>query len=673
MASTEEQTSCNREPFLSDEECNRGNVDIHQFDDLPYCDTINPTDPAIPPEIVDTPLNIPIPPPCACINVDSKYSAGWSRGWKTEGYFKSIGDCCDGNYESKFSLSIDCPIDFTGSRTISVNAKYGNGGGDSVPYITGSFCSVVAKDADLNIEIPCPVKSTKGSIGIGIGYGKGEGYRKYDFIKGNTKECTIEALNPEFNLQIPCPVIGASKGKITIGIGYGDGDSRATKTFFQSNAQACSIEALSPEINLNIPCPIKQTGSLTLSVGFASPAASLKSVKNVYNNLTDEIKWLYVNGSLSQWDQAIQVRSCVSSVESKLKTLLDNCDDEEEGSLIAAAEASVGRLSSAIESRYATSIVRAYGESVISIANGIIAKIKEKDEDETKSFTAPLFGPSSNSGSCELQPYDSELNLTIDCPFPYKKKCKKDGEEEEKEGTDVEIKYKKKIEEDDRKAELVKIDDENCKLSQAERVDLVIQCPFKDFRDKDTKTKIKFTLTDQTPDNEVDLVKIEDGEGDGPCELSPVESIDLEIPCPKIDIKSPTGGGISIREEGDGCNKTFWLTNSGGGGGGGGDFCAVTGLEIDVSPGHPNGGIKGTLKKKNVSTGEDCTDGSVSFTGNVDIKWQTVVTDVKYENNKFWKKTMQVLVLAINNQGGEPEGTWEEDPVFDTTPLSDEL
>ena len=75
--------SCNRQPFLSEGGCDRGSVDIRQFDDFPFCESFAPTMPEIPPEIVDTPIELPVPPSCACFNIayamNMKYSKERSR------------------------------------------------------------------------------------------------------------------------------------------------------------------------------------------------------------------------------------------------------------------------------------------------------------------------------------------------------------------------------------------------------------------------------------------------------------------------------------------------------------------------------------------------------------------------------------------------------------------
>ena len=74
---------CNRSPFQSGDGCDRGDVNTHQFSDLPYCKPIDPTRPNIPPEILDTTWVLPVPPPCSCIDIEYKLDfKGYTDEWK---------------------------------------------------------------------------------------------------------------------------------------------------------------------------------------------------------------------------------------------------------------------------------------------------------------------------------------------------------------------------------------------------------------------------------------------------------------------------------------------------------------------------------------------------------------------------------------------------------------
>lgn len=262
MASVgETAANCNRQPFLSGDGCDRGSVDIHQFDDLPYCESISPTEPDIPPEIVDTPLNLLIPPSCSCVNIDYKLKIGYSRS-KTFGAnatFRARGDCCEGNYQSDFNLQIPCPIAGQGSKKIDISIKYGNGKSeDSIDYIStdSSKCSIDPLDVDFDLEIPCPI-GKEGEITVGIGYGDGESKVTKKIISTDKGDCKIDAESPEFDLKIPCPVLGgAGDNYISTNAKYANGFSKNKVAYIRKDNVACTIEPLDVNLDINIPCPI---------------------------------------------------------------------------------------------------------------------------------------------------------------------------------------------------------------------------------------------------------------------------------------------------------------------------------------------------------------------------------------------------------------------------------
>ena len=268
--------SCNRQPFLSEAGCDRGNVDIHQFDDFPYCEPVNPTMPSIPPEIVDTPIELPVPPSCACVNIkyalNFKYSQ--DRKFAASASFSAQGDCCEGNYVSNFNLQIPCPILGGGSKKIKMKIGYGTGKASvAASYIkaNASSCTVEPKDVDINLNIPCPVKDARGKkIKIGISYGDGPKGASASFIKANTKDCEIEPLSPTLHLNLPCPIMGRGDApKIKASIKYGDGDSKVSASYIKADPKACTIEPLSPTINLNIPCPVKDARGKKIKIGIS--------------------------------------------------------------------------------------------------------------------------------------------------------------------------------------------------------------------------------------------------------------------------------------------------------------------------------------------------------------------------------------------------------------------
>ena len=170
--------ACNRRPFLSDSGCSRGDVDTNQFADFPYCESIWLGDPIIPPELTEVPMNIPVPPACACVNIKHKIDFKYSKKKKFEANasFSAVGDCCEGNYTTKVNLQIPCPVDKKGKNA--------------------------------------------GKIKVKIAYGNGKKSDSASFLRANADSCTIEPLAPEINLNLPCPVDSSIRSKIEVGIGW---------------------------------------------------------------------------------------------------------------------------------------------------------------------------------------------------------------------------------------------------------------------------------------------------------------------------------------------------------------------------------------------------------------------------------------------------------------------
>lgn len=276
QSSNHDQISCNRQPFLSEDGCDRGSVDIHRFDELPYCGDIDPTLPEIPPEIVDTPINIPVPPPCACFNIDYDMNLKYSgtRKFRADAEFRANGDCCEGNYVSEFNLQIPCPIVKTDKKTIQVGIGYGRGAGrKKLTYINenADSCTIRPENVDMELEIPCPIGETATkSIQVGIGYGRGAGKRSVNYINGDADSCTIHPENVNMNLEIPCPLIGREgERKIFAGIRYVDKygnryrrhrELEISHPYIEEDPEECTLEPKDVTLNMDIPCPFTYEG-----------------------------------------------------------------------------------------------------------------------------------------------------------------------------------------------------------------------------------------------------------------------------------------------------------------------------------------------------------------------------------------------------------------------------
>mgnify|MGYP003293097410 CR=1 FL=1 len=153
--------ACGREPFLDDSICDRGNVDVHAFDNFPVCSILDPTPPDVATPQVDFPV-IPItPPPCACVFINTQGGGGVENidDVLVSFDFASVGDCCEGNYQMDLDIRIPCmPFDIIG-------------GSDSHP---------------VEIEMDCTTESPEGTFNLGI----------------TADNCAIN-IEPQIKLKIP--------------------------------------------------------------------------------------------------------------------------------------------------------------------------------------------------------------------------------------------------------------------------------------------------------------------------------------------------------------------------------------------------------------------------------------------------------------------------------------
>ena len=263
---------CNRAPFVSDSGCDRGSVDVRQFDDLPYCGKISPILPKIPPEVEDAPISINIPPPCACVNVRYKWGAlGYNsvqRAFSASASFtaQSGGDCCEGKYETNFRLKLACPVVGKSPKKIKMRIAYGQGTAsfsDSYLKPDSVGCTIDAKDMDINLNIPCPaVKSENGKLRVAVSYGEGAGEGSASVLSIDSVSCRVSQADANIRLNLKCPVIGSSKpNKIRVRIKYGPEKQEASAEYIRKDAGICQMEPLDPVLNLSIRCPVGVSGA----------------------------------------------------------------------------------------------------------------------------------------------------------------------------------------------------------------------------------------------------------------------------------------------------------------------------------------------------------------------------------------------------------------------------
>ena len=423
------QKSCNRRPFLSGDGCDRGSVDINQFDDFPYCDKIDPTMPAIPPEGVATRRQKPVPPEGACVNIkyalNFKYSKDRKFGANAD--FTARGDCCEGNYISNFNLQIPCPILGGGSKKIKMKIGYGNG----KSYVDASYikansdsCTVEAKDVDINLNIPCPVNDAKGKrIKIGISYGEGKREVSASFLRTDTDKCEVEALAPTFNLNLPCPVIGRNgTPKIRASIQYGNGNSKTSASYIKADPKECTIEPLSPNINLNIPCPIKGTSGgisgkkikIGISYGNGKKEVSASFLRTDTENCELEAlsPRFYLNLHCPLADSSSSSSSSSSGVAGKIKIGISYGDgDQEASSSFIKFDIERCRL------RPLAPNIKLHLPCPVIGRNKKPPKIKARIGWGKSGQSASVSFLTADSKSCQIKGIDAILNLNLPCPI----------------------------------------------------------------------------------------------------------------------------------------------------------------------------------------------------------------------------------------------------------------
>lgn len=270
------QAPCNRTPFLSDAECYRGNVDIHQFDDIPFCSSYSPTLPGIPPEMVDTPVNLPIPPSCACVNIDYKINLGYAKrkkqahltSWSASVSFHADGDCCEGKYVADINMAIPCPLprismppwrrytrgnSWDAMLPIKLRFKYDKwsdySSTSSVSFILAKIneCQIQYGHDPIKLSIPCPIQDKRDDpkkIRARVRYADDQSQSSFSYVKENNESCTIEFYEPFLDLTIPCPVKFKGTGKITI--------NGATAQLIQGDG-SCGLTVDDVEFKIPIP------------------------------------------------------------------------------------------------------------------------------------------------------------------------------------------------------------------------------------------------------------------------------------------------------------------------------------------------------------------------------------------------------------------------------------
>lgn len=272
--------ACNRQPFLSEDGCDRGNVDTHQFDDLPFCGDIYPTKPKIPPEVFDINFAIPTPPHCSCININYSYKFnGFKEKFKTKQEFKSNGDCCEGNYDSDLEFELPCPIEKIGKKVFSAELKWLEEGAEEGTSFEEVYvedkeddCGFVPEDIKFQIGLPCPIpERVEMKANFSWDYESssspepegGFDADPVDVIVRKEDDCGIEIPqeSPEIKFNIPCPV--PREKKMSIKLKWNEQSEDEHEIIKRKNG--CLIDTSDVNFQIGLNCPISRVPAAGLA------------------------------------------------------------------------------------------------------------------------------------------------------------------------------------------------------------------------------------------------------------------------------------------------------------------------------------------------------------------------------------------------------------------------
>ena len=551
--------SCNRRPFVSDDECSRGDVDTRQFSDFPYCDTFSPSLPDIPPEITDTPLNITIPPPCSCFNM--KYSMGMKYtkgGFKASANFRADGDCCDGNYVSTFDLQIPCPIKSQGLKKIRASVKYGkNEKLREVTYISADAgaCKIDIYEPSINLELHCPITGINGAkkINIGLKYGSRnpEGSFSESYMSTDVDKCALLPKDVKFNLELKCPIPRQEEyHKSKFYVKWGSSRLYTVVGNMSFDHSKCELRTNSSSYELEIKCPIRGEGNKKISI-------STKFKKRLYPlGETDAAEYLqnkYLNRNKEHFNLVPYDIWLTGTAEGRAAYLYTKGEEYREN----------GRLSatgSKVEIPYAEV---SHGACEISLMEPKInleipCPIKKKKENggpdpklRVKMKWRRYFASSRqsvsflswDSSSCVISMRDASYSFMLNCPISTQKW------NETKKLKFMPIAYKK-MPESTSVGYLNAGRESHCSFSIPNednpdlKYQLQIKCPIKGF-DQDHKRKMKMSIkykkTIDPHDNSFSFLR---GSSSSGCNIDIVRTdFEIKAPCRDIFFRKKIGKG----------------------------------------------------------------------------------------------------------------------------------
>lgn len=272
--SADAKLACNRLPFQTDDSCSRGDVDITVFRDLPICLPINPTEPKGGVPQTDIPV-IPItPPPCACVNIDmsgtGKVENRKKKDIEVKTEFKSVGDCCEGNYKANVKVNIPCiPFHLQGGKSstsieIEEDCTLETPSGHFNPGIESDSCTFKLKPK-IKIRLP---KAKNITFNPELVIKNDECIEKASgSVESNTvrTDCSVE-FKPKIRINIPkIPKFHAcSSGEVTF-VQSGHELNGSGSLLLNTSSDSCgNTKSLCPSLRLKIPCPIETVKSKKL-------------------------------------------------------------------------------------------------------------------------------------------------------------------------------------------------------------------------------------------------------------------------------------------------------------------------------------------------------------------------------------------------------------------------
>jgi len=263
------KVACNRIPFLSDDTCDRGDVDINAFNEFPICKLIDPTTPDSATPQADFPVIPFTPPPCSCVDVAIvSRSVGVTPASEPSLSvdFKSVGDCCEGKYVSYVDLQVPCmPFDISGGDTphpISITTRCSD---TAIP--SGSFNLGLKKSGDcaltvspkIKLDIPRP-PSVDFDMSVDVSQSSCTSSPTGSVTISKTEENCKKTFKPQLKLSVPkFPDIKVCEGSVSLSGGLGKLSSGSISGI---SSTSCSY-TICPDIDINIPCPIS-AGSIVM-------------------------------------------------------------------------------------------------------------------------------------------------------------------------------------------------------------------------------------------------------------------------------------------------------------------------------------------------------------------------------------------------------------------------